>query len=174
MTNSGGLGSTTARWQRWVDAHPVGGIALVGVIATQMATYCGYVFPAIGLPSIPWPLYNGLLDAGAEPWGSAGSFFVGQSMHFTNGIVFAFLFAFLLHAKLPVKSHLSKGLMYGVILAIISAGLLVPYAYAPRSGFGLFSFYGTDGWKLPFGILVWHLIYGYFLGTLYQPKDDSN
>jgi hypothetical protein len=174
MTNSGGLGGATARWHRWVDAHPVGGIVLIGVIATQMATYCGYIFPAVGLPAIPWPLYNGLLNAGAEPWGSAGSFFVGQSMHFTNGIVFAILFAVLLHAKLPVKSSLGKGLVYGVILTIISGGLLIPYAYAPRQGYGLFSFYGPDGWKLPFGVLVWHLIYGYFLGTLYQPKDESN
>jgi len=38
-------------------------------------------------------------------------------------------------------------------------------------GNGFFLF---DGWKLPAGILVWHLIYGYFLGALYQPKDDRS
>ena len=60
----------------------------------------------------------------------------------------------------------------GVIMTIISAGLLVPYAYVQGNGYGLFLFDGPDGWKLPAGILVWHLIYGYFLGALYQPKDD--
>jgi hypothetical protein len=59
-----------------------------------------------------------------------------------------------------------------VIMTIISAGLLVPYAYVAEQGYGFFLFDGPDGWKLPAGILVWHLIYGYFLGALYQPKDD--
>jgi hypothetical protein len=45
----------------------------------------------------------------------------------------------------------------------------VPYAYVPNQGYGLFLFDGPDGWKLPFAILVWHLIYGLFLGLLYQP-----
>ena len=54
-------------------------------------------------------------------------------------------------------------------MTIISAGLLVPYAYVPNSGYGLFLFDGPDGWKLPFAILIWHLIYGLFLGMLYQP-----
>jgi hypothetical protein len=29
------------------------------------------------------------------------------------------------------------------------------------------------GWRLPAGILIWHLIYGYFLGALYQPTDED-
>ena len=53
-------------------------------------------------------------------------------------------------------------------MTIISAGLLVPYAYVPNQGNGLFLFDGPDGWKLPFASLVWHQIYGFFLGTLYQ------
>jgi len=31
-------------------------------------------------------------------------------------------------------------------------------------------FSGPDGWKLPFGILLWHLIYGGVLGPLYDPE----
>ena len=34
-------------WYNWVDRHRVAGIALVGVIATQLGTYFGYVFPAV-------------------------------------------------------------------------------------------------------------------------------
>ena len=45
-----------------------------------------------------------------------------------------------------------------------------------KAGFGVFSFgdnvYGTnhDHWKLPFAILLWHLIWGAILGYLYDPK----
>ena len=51
----------------------------------------------------------------------------------------------------------------------ISAGLLVPYAYVAHQGYGLFLFDGPDGWKLPAGILVWHLIYGLLLFRLLRP-----
>jgi len=42
-------GGISPWWYNWVDRHRVAGIALVGVIATQLGTYFGYVFPAIGL-----------------------------------------------------------------------------------------------------------------------------
>ncbi len=194
-------GQPNNRWRAWVNEHPIGAIALVGVIATQLGTYFGYVFPAFGLPTLPWPLYNGLLGLGlaegayyneaGEIVGQAGVFgqyqmfvdhpvgvfFVGQALHFVNGIVFAILYGLIARHSLPFNKdsnggNISKGLLYGVIMTIISAGLLVPYAYVQGNGYGFFLFDGPDGWKLPAGILVWHLIYGYFLGALYQPKDD--
>ena len=85
------FGSAATWWYDWVDARRVGAAALVGVIATQLGTYFGYVFPAIGLPTLPWPLYNGLLATPAEEFGTAASFFPGQSLHYINGIVFALL-----------------------------------------------------------------------------------
>ncbi|MGA0970575.1 MAG: hypothetical protein ACO3U0_04720 [Ilumatobacteraceae bacterium] len=171
------------------------------MIATQLGTYFGYVFPAVGLPTLPWPLYNGLLGLGLSEgayFGDDGSivgqagvfgqyemflnnptgvFFVGQALHFVNGIVFAILFGLIARHSLPGNSktnggNIQKGLLYGVIMTIISAGILVPYAYVQGNGYGFFLFDGPDGWKLPAGILVWHLIYGYFLGALYQPDDD--
>jgi len=175
---SSGFVSASPRWHNWVEKHPVGGIALIGVIATQLGTYFGYVFPAVGLPVLPWPAYNGALigaaagDQGASWASPISQYFAGQSLHFINGVVFAMLFAFLAHAKLPGK-HVQKGLIYGVIMTIVSVGLLVPYAYVPKMGYGLFLFDGPDTWKLPLGILIWHLIYGFFIGTLYQPKDEN-
>jgi len=59
-------------------------------------------------------------------------------------------------------------------MTIISIGLLVPYAYVPKQGYGFFSFYGPDGWKLPAGVLLWHLIYGFFLGALYQIRSERS
>jgi hypothetical protein len=181
------IGAASTWWYEWVNTHRVGAIILVGVIATQLGTYFGYVFPAVGLPVLPWPLYNGILGTsfadglnGATATGqfdavfatSGESFFVGNALHFVNGIVFAILFAVLFRDALPIKNtfggNIAKGLIYSVIMSIISAGLLVPYAYVPNQGYGLFLFDGPDGWKLPFAILVWHLIYGFFLGVLYQ------
>lgn len=179
-------------WYNWVDRHRVGGIVLVGVIATQLGTYFGYVFPAIGLPTLPWPLYNGILGTtfadglnGATASGafdpvfatSAASFFTGQALHFVNGIVFSILYAVLFLPLMPFRNtrggNLASGVLYSVIMSIISVGLLVPYAYVPEQGYGFFSFYGPDGWKLPASVLVWHLIYGFFLGTLFMVKNHE-
>jgi hypothetical protein len=169
------VGGAVDWWMDWVDQHRVAAISLVGLIATQLGTYFGYVFPAIGLPSLPWPLYNGLLAVPAEDYGTTGSFFAGQSLHFVNGIVFAILFAILARPMMPFRNtqggNIAAGLTYGVIMTIISIGVLVPYAYVPHQGYGFFSFYGPDGWKLPAGVLLWHLIYGFFLGSLFQVRD---
>jgi hypothetical protein len=188
-------GKPSARWQIFVNERPIASLVLVGVIATQLGTYFGYVFPAFGLPVLPWPLYNGILGTtfsdGASglvnldetfvpsvlvpAFATSGeSFFVGNALHFVNGIVFAILFGVLFREDVPIKNtfggNIAKGVLYGVIMTIISAGLLVPYAYVPNQGYGLFLFDGPDGWKLPFAILIWHLIYGVFLGLLYQPR----
>ena len=107
---------------------------------------------------------------------SGESFFTGHALHFVNGIVFGLLYGILFRELLPQwkrtnGGNIALGLFYSVIMSIISAGLLVPYAYVPNQGYGLFLFDGPDGWKLPFAILVWHLIYGFFLGALYQPTE---
>lgn len=171
------VGGVAAWWYDWVDGHRVAAIALVGVIATQLGTYFGYVFPAIGLPVLPWPLFNGLLGAPTTEYGTAASFFVGQSLHFVNGIVFAILYAVLALPLMPFRNtrggNVMSGLLYALVMTIISVGLLVPYAYVPKQGYGFFTFSGPDGWKLPAGVLLWHLIYGFFLGTLYMIKDDE-
>ena len=176
-------GKPSARWQEWVDERPIFSLFVVGIIATQLGTYFGYVFPAVGLPVLPWPLYNGILGTsiadgfnGSSVEGfvvSSDSFFVGHSLHFVNGIVFAMLWGIMFREDVAkfVKNNIAKGLLYGVIMTIISAGLLVPYAYVPEQGYGFFLFDGPDGWKLPFGILIWHLIYGLFLGLLWNPTD---
>ena len=180
-------GEPSARWRTFVNTKPMLSLLVVGIIATQLGTYFGYVFPAFGLPVLPWPLYNGILgttiadgfNGAVATEGAfavtADSFFVGHSLHFVNGIVFAALWGIMFREDVHkwVKNNIAKGLLYGLIMTIISAGLLVPYAYVPEQGYGLFLFDGPDGWKLPFGILIWHLIYGLFLGLLWNPTDDE-
>jgi hypothetical protein len=177
------------RYQNWLYQHPVRGAALAGFVATQIATIWGYYAKGIGLPSLPFPNYNGALFAPASVakdfsnFGNPGNFFVGQSIHMVNGIVFGLLFALVAYRKLPTflpqMKSVQKGMVFGVGQTIISAGFLFPYVYAPRSGFGIFSFgkntLGTnpDHWKLPFAILVFHLVYGATLGLLYDPKRSA-
>jgi hypothetical protein len=185
----------SVRWQNFVDTKSIAALAVTAVIATQLGTYFGYVFPAVGLPVLPWPLYNGILGTtlnadGADALSrvtaggafdavfatSGESFFTGHALHFVNGIVFGLLYGILFRELLPKwkltnGGNIALGLTYSVIMSVISAGLLVPYAYVPNQGYGLFLFDGPDGWKLPFAILVWHVIYGFFLGALYQPTE---
>ncbi len=189
-------GEPAKRWRDWVERSPILSLFVVGIIATQLGTYFGYVFPAVGLPVLPWPLYNGILassivdgfnaatvidpETGATVIPgfavSGDAFFMGHTLHFVNGIVFAVLWGILFRedAARFIKNNVLNGVVYGVIMTIVSAGLLVPYAYVPEQGYGLFLFDGPDGWKLPFGILIWHLIYGIFLGLLWNPSRTAD
>lgn len=177
------------RYRVWVYNHPVAGAAFAAFVATQIATIWGYYGIGIGLPSLPFPNYNGQLFAPASVaadgsnFGNVGSFFVGQSIHFVNGIVFGLWFALVVYNKIPTflpkMKSVQKGLLFAIVQTIISCGFLFPYVYARKVGFGIFSFgdnlYGTnhDHWKLPFAILLWHLIWGAILGYLYDPKNPD-
>jgi hypothetical protein len=164
------------RWREWVGEHPVLGPAVVGFIAVQLATIIGYYLKGIGLPPVPWPLYNGALFAPAGHFGDPASFFAGQSIHMVDGVVFAVLFSIMVRSRIPLPNTrlgtIGKGMIYSTVLAIISMGFLVPYVYVPKSGYGFFSFYSPDTWKLPVSILVFHLVYGYFLGALAYDRVD--
>ena len=178
------------RYQKWVYRHPVAGAALAGFIATQVSTIWGYYGPGIGLPSLPFPAYNGLLFSPPSVakdfsnFGNPGSWLVGQSVHYVNGIVFGLMFALFAYNKLPTfhpkLKSVQKGLVFGITQTIISIGFLFPYVYAPRAGFGFFSFgdnaFGNNHqhWKLPAAVLLWHLIYGAILGLFFDPKPPAD
>ena len=163
---------TLPRFRAWVTAHPILGALLAGAVATQMATVFGIWFTGFGLPSLNWPIANGGLII---PKASVGAqYFAGELSHFTDGIVFALLFALLFHPFIPVRNtiggNLVKAFLYGTVLALISASWWVPALLVPHHA----GFLSTGlGWKLTFGIFLWHWIYGYFLGTVYcpNPKD---
>ncbi len=161
------------QWFTWSARHPVAALLIVGAVATQIATTVGYFLPAVGLPSLPWPLFNGVLSATGSKYGTAGSFFVGEFVHFLNGVVFVFLFAILMYKRLPFgrrrAAALWKAMTFAVILTLISAGILVPLVYEAHQGYGFLSFYGPLGWKLPLAILVWHLVYGVHIAALHDP-----
>ena len=159
---------TLPRWRAWVAVHPIGSSMLAGAVATQFATVFGIWFKGFGLPQLNWPTVNGQLII---PDASVGAqYFAGAISHFADGVFFALLFALLFHPLVPLRNtllgNLIKALLYGTVLAIISAAWWVPAVYVPHHA----GFLSTSlGWKLTFGIFLWHWIYGYFLGTVYCP-----
>ena len=156
------------RWRAWASTHPVGSSLLAGAVATQFATVFGIWFRGFGLPVLNWPAVNGQLII---PTASPGvQYFAGAISHFADGVFFALLFALLFHPFVPLRNtmlgNLIKALLYGTVLALISAAWWVPAVYVPHHA----GFLSTGlGWKLTFGIFLWHWIYGYFLGTVYCP-----
>ncbi len=173
-------------WRNWMRAHPVAGPILAGLIATHVATMIGYYLVGIGLPELRWADFNGFfLGTIGEKIGSTGSFFGGYLLHTTDGIIFAILFAVLVRSKIPLPNTtmggILKGIIWGTVLGLISAGFLIPYVYLRKShpsGFGgglkPFSFGGPNGWKLPFAVMLWHWIWGAILGQLYNPPAKSS
>jgi hypothetical protein len=156
------------RWRAYASVHPVGSSLLAGAVATQFATVFGIWFKGFGLPTLNWPTVNGQLII---PTASPGTqYFAGAISHFADGVFFALLFALLFHPLIPLRNtllgNLIKALLFGTVLAIISAAWWVPAVYVPHHA----GFLSTSlGWKLTFGIFLWHWIYGYFLGTVYCP-----
>jgi uncharacterized membrane protein YagU involved in acid resistance len=177
------MGQPTAAWKVWVDASPIRALLLIGLIATQIATYFGYVFEAFGLPQLGWNHYNGFVVL-REPMAfgfeasAADLFWTGAALHMVNGVVFTVLYGVIARPMMPFKNDangdLMAGVTYGLILTIISLGVLVPYAYVPEQGYGFFMFDGPDGWKLPAANLIWHLLYGALVGTLWQPGSSRD
>ncbi len=156
------------RWRAYVSSHPVGSSMLAVILATQLATVFGIWFRGFGLPTLNWPTVNGQLII---PDASVGAqYFAGWISHFADGVFFALLFALLFHPLVPLRNtllgNLIKALLYGTVLALISVSWWSPAVYAPHHA----GFFTTNfGWKVPFGIFLWHWIYGYFLGTVYCP-----
>jgi hypothetical protein len=161
------------RWRAWAATHPIGSSLLAGAVATQFATVFGIWFRGFGLPTLNWPTVNGMLII---PTASPGAqYFAGWVSHFADGVFFALLFALLFHPLVPLRNtllgNLIKALLYGTVLAIISAAWWVPAVYVPHHA----GFLSTGlGWKLTFGIFLWHWIYGYFLGTVYCPMPKAS
>jgi len=167
---------TLPRWRAWAASHPVGSSMLAGAVAVQFATVFGIWFRGFGLPQLNWPVANGQLILGipitTAP--TAATYFVGEVSHFLDGVFFALLFALLFHPLVPLRNtllgNLIKALLYGTVLGLISAAWWVPAVYVPHHA----GFLSTSlGWKLTFGIFLWHWIYGYFLGTVYCPQPQD-
>jgi hypothetical protein len=168
VTTIGGLNAGRG-WRIWVTRHPIAGAVLSGLVAGQISTVFGIWFHGIGLPDLDWPVANGaVVDAKASV---PVQFAIGEFFHSIDCVVFALIFAlffFPLLGKIvnPV-TNMAKAVLFGLVLATLSAGFLVPYVYFPHVGAGIFG--SGFGWKLVFAVYLWHVIYGVNLGMMYNP-----
>jgi hypothetical protein len=156
-------------WRVWVTRHPIGGALIAGFVATHIATVFGIWFHGIGLPDLNWPITNGAL---VVPKGTpAVKFAVGEFIHGFDGLVFTLIFAVFLFPILGrvvnPAMNMAKAVLFSLVLGTLSAGFLVPYVYFPHSGAGVFA--TGFGWKVTFGIYLWHIVFGVNLGLAYNP-----
>ncbi|HXQ18804.1 MAG TPA: hypothetical protein VN781_04175 [Acidimicrobiales bacterium] len=160
---------TLNHWRSWVTKHPVAGAALVGAIATWVATIFGFWLGGIGLPQLDWPIANGHVVLPSSS--SAVQFSAGGLIHGLDGIVFTVLFVVFVFPMLgrsrTSAANLARGVFFGLLLGTLVAGFVVPYVYYPHLGAGLFA--TAYGWKVPFAIYAWYVVFGVTLGGLYNP-----
>jgi hypothetical protein len=159
------------RWRGWVNEHRLAAAFLAALIATHLATVIGFWLPSVGLPRLDWPSTNGMVYL---PHASSGvQFLTGGIFHYTDGLVFALLFAVLLHPAMPWRSttlgNVLKGLTLGMILSVISCLWMMPRVYFPHAHAGFFSV--NLGWKVILAVFVWHFVYGLHLGVIFNPSD---
>jgi hypothetical protein len=167
-------------WREIVSQHRIAAALLAGFIATHIATVTGYWYHGINLVDLGWPDFNGNLLLGVKA-SSLSKFWAGTAYHYATGVSFALFFAFIVHPLLPIKNstggNMLKGILFGMVLATISAIWWVPQLFNSVFGvnLGWFSqnvsrlFYKQAAWKVPFGIYLWHFVYGFNLGAFYNP-----
>jgi len=167
-------------WRAGVSRQRIAYGLLAAFVATHMATVSGYWYKIIGIPTLGWPQFNGILllvhPCGPDGCGASATqqFWAGSVYHFLTGICFGLIYVFLIHPLLPVRStffgNIGKGLIWGAVLAMLSALLWVPRNF-PEFDPGFFT--NNLGWKTVLGIFVWHAVYGLNLGALYNPLPDD-
>ena len=161
----------TPQWRRIVAERPILGAVVAGFVAMQIATVTGYWYSGINLSNLDWPAFNGALII---PNGSPGQqLVVGAIFHALTAMCFAIVFALLIHPLLPWRNttagNMVKALLFGLVLATLSALWWVP-ALFPALNAGFFS--ANLGWKIVLGIYLWHIIWAVNLGALYNPAED--
>jgi hypothetical protein len=141
---------------------------VAGFVATHIATVTGYWYAGIGLPNLDFNLFNGIL---LVPKSDAQSqFILGGVFHYMTGISYAIVYVYLIHPLLPLADttlgNLAKGLLFGLILGVISALWWVPVLFPQfNAGFATLNF----GWTTLAAIFVWHAVWGINMGALYNP-----
>jgi hypothetical protein len=168
----------TSTWRTFVTERPLAGALVAGFVATHLATVTGFWYHGLsltagkGIPDLGWPIFNGLLLVGKES--SLAQFWAGTAYHFLTGMAFSLAFCFLIFPlfrwKSTVGGNIAKAVVFGLVLATLSALWWVPQLF-PAINAGFFSHH--LGWKTVFGIYLWHLIYGVNLGAFYSPLPSA-
>lgn len=138
-----------------------GGIA--GFLATIVM---GMFISVMNLPTLQLAI--------AGLYGQTGSLIAGWLAHLVHGTLFGLIFALLLSDPGLYRvtdwywKTIVAGVVYGMMLAIVGAGIIMPI------------WLGFAGFPTPPSIpnvttpmLVWHLIYGLVLGSLFPLLEDK-
>ena len=182
------------------DSQLVAGI-VAGFIATQMATIIGFWNEVINFPVMDWNRFNGTYEVGfsnptavgfgVPPASDIEVFVVGWVSHSMSGMILSLIFVFLMRQYIPLPytllGNLGAAMVWGSALAVISFSILTPLIDPYMADPGWFSLdlklpdhndLTADGvatlhpgWKTPVAIVLWHWVYGFHLGSFYQPKE---
>ena len=173
-------------WRDYATRHRLVAAIVGGLVATHVTTNFGMWYHGIGLPDLNFNLLNGFLVFGNSAMDPAGMSdpvtltTFGAAVHYAQGVVFALVFAFGIHPLLPIKNsvvgNIAKALIWGLILATLSAVWwinLFPNLAGPGTNAGIFmTNLGPDSWKWLVAVYLWHIVYGLNLGLFYQPKEQ--
>ncbi len=157
--------------------HKIATAIVGGIVATHLATMFGYWDHAFGLKVLNWSYGNGLqlLPPQLAHASYVTTFLVGGAAHYMNGLCFALLFAFVIHPLIPIRNtavgNLAKGLIWGTVLAFVSALVMTPYVFESQLHLGFFSH--RAGFLFVLSIFIWHWIFGATLGSMYNPLPDD-
>jgi hypothetical protein len=159
---------------------------IAAFVATHVATVAGLWFNAARLPTFNFPLLNGFLIFGFTGASGDATFVVGGVIHYIDGVLWGLIFALIIHpmlgrfikplAPLTPTVNLVKGLIWGVVLWIISSALWMPLLIGGQLGIPVGWFltsFGPYGVQALFTNLLWHSIYGVNLGLLFSPRSAS-
>jgi hypothetical protein len=153
--------------------HKVGTAILAGLVATHLASMLGFWEHGWGLTVLDFNTLNGLQ---LLPHASHNvDFFAGTAAHYTNGVSFAVLYAFTVHALLPIRNtalgNMVKALIFGTGLALFALLVMVPLVFVPQAHLGFFSH--RAGFTFILSTFVVHWAYGFILGSIYNPLPDK-
>ena len=179
MSNVGAMNT----WRAEVSKRRLAYALLAAFVATHIATVSGYWYKIIGIPTLGWPQFNGILllvhPCGPKGCGATATqqFWAGTFYHLLTGVCFGLIFVYLIHPLIPIANtfvgNIAKGLIWGGVLATLSALLWVPRDF-PEFNPGRFSQnLHPGGWQIVLGIYIWHAVYGLHLGAIYNPLPDE-
>jgi len=132
---------------------------VISVIATFIATVCGYWEVSFGLPKLDFAT---LLGQRLVPEASSKEFAFawGMAQHFIDGALLGILYIRFFHPFYAWPRWLS-GLLYGILVWFASSIVTAPLL---KAGF----FWWGWGGPAVFGVFIFHVVWGLALGITFQ------
>ena len=174
-------------YRLYVSQHRLKVAIIGGLIATHITTNTGMWYHGLGLPDLNFNWLNGLLvfgNSGMDPKSMMDPVMLtlfGGIVHYAMGVAFSVVFAFGIAPLLPFKESLSgniiKAVIWGLVLATLSSvwwiNLFPNLGGAGVSAGIFFSNFGPQQVPYIIAVYLWHIVYGFNLGAIYNPAPAS-